>query len=93
MPKSERGAHFACHICAVFPDGGRLDAEGRCMGAIGYEKRGDGGFGYDPVFFIPGLKKTFAELTAEEKNAISHRGNALKAFQKQLQEYLSTGDR
>ena len=49
---------------------------------------GDGGFGYDPVFFVPGLRKTFAQLTAEEKNAISHRGNALRAFAAELKEYL-----
>ena len=49
---------------------------------------GEGGFGYDPVFFIPSLKKTFAQLTPEEKNAISHRGKALEQFQKELERYL-----
>ena len=49
---------------------------------------GEGGFGYDPVFFVPSLRKTFAQLTAEEKNAVSHRGNALRAFAANLKEYL-----
>ena len=49
---------------------------------------GDGGFGYDPIFFVPSLRKTFAQLTAEEKNAISHRGNALRIFAAELKTYL-----
>ena len=65
-----------------------MEARGECPGTIAYAPRGEGGFGYDPVFFVPGLKKTFAELTAEEKNAISHRGNALKAFREKLEAYL-----
>ena len=62
--------------------------EGECPGTIAYAPMGDGGFGYDPVFFVPSLRKTFAQLTAEEKNAISHRGNALRAFAVKLKEYL-----
>ena len=89
----DRRGKFVSAICCCFPNGDKVEARGECPGTIAYAPKGEGGFGYDPVFFIPGLKKTFAELTAEEKNAISHRGNALKAFQKQLQEYLSTGDR
>ena len=53
-----------------------------------YTPQGEGGFGYDPVFFVPPLKKTFAQLTAEEKNAISHRGKALEVFQVKLEAYL-----
>ncbi|WP_040197497.1 XTP/dITP diphosphatase [Candidatus Soleaferrea massiliensis] len=87
VPKSERGAHFACHICAVFPDGGRLDAEGRCMGAIGYEKRGDGGFGYDPVFMVE--DRSFSELSDSEKDAVSHRGRALRVFLDELKTYIN----
>ncbi len=78
------------HLCGVPipPDGTELTAEGECPGTIAYAPMGDGGFGYDPVFFVPGLRKTFAQLTAEEKNAISHRGNALRAFAVELKEYL-----
>ena len=66
----------------------RLDAAGDCFGTIAYAPQGDNGFGYDPVFFVPELRKTFAQLTPEEKNAISHRGNALRAFAAELKTYL-----
>ena len=62
--------------------------EGMYSEDIAYAPMGEGGFGYDPVFFVPELKKTFAQLTAEEKNAISHRGRALEAFKEKLEEYL-----
>ena len=71
-----------------FPNGDVLTARGECPGTIAFAPQGEGGFGYDPVFFVPPLKKTFAQLTAEEKNAISHRGKALEAFQVKLKEYL-----
>ena len=83
-----RAAHFACAIACAFPNGDELTAEGRCDGTIAFAPMGEGGFGYDPVFFVPSLKKTFAQLTAEEKNAISHRGKALEAFKVKLEEYL-----
>lgn len=83
-----RAAHFHTSVVCLFPDGTELTAEGECPGTIAYAPMGDGGFGYDPVFFVPGLRKTFAQLTAEEKNAISHRGNALRAFAVELKEYL-----
>lgn len=83
-----RAAHFHTSVVCLFPDGTELAAEGECPGTIAYAPMGDGGFGYDPVFFVPGLRKTFAQLTAEEKNAISHRGNALRAFAVELKEYL-----
>ena len=83
-----RAAHFHTSVVCLFPDGTELTAEGECPGTIAYAPMGDGGFGYDPVFFVPGLRKTFAQLTAEEKNAISHRGNALRAFAVKLKEYL-----
>ena len=57
-------------------------------GTIAFAPMGEGGFGYDPVFFLPKLKKTFAQLAPEEKNAVSHRGRALEAFQAKLEEYL-----
>ena len=83
-----RTAHFHTSVVCVFPDGTELTAEGDCHGTIAYAPMGDRGFGYDPVFFVPQLRKTFAQMTAEEKNAISHRGNALRAFSGILKEYL-----
>ena len=89
MPKGEaRTAKFVSVITCCFPNGDVLTARGECPGTIAYAPMGEGGFGYDPVFFLPKLKKTFAQLTAEEKNAISHRGLALEAFQEKLEEYL-----
>ena len=83
-----RTAHFHTAIVCCFPNGDRLDAAGDCFGTIAYAPQGDNGFGYDPVFFVPELRKTFAQLTPEEKNAISHRGNALRAFAAELKTYL-----
>lgn len=85
----DRTAHFTSAIACAFPNGDTIEAEGICPGMIAYAPQGDGGFGYDPVFFLPGLKKTFAELTPEEKNAISHRGNALKKFKTELESYFN----
>lgn len=83
-----RAAHFACAIACVFPNGDELTAEGRCDGTIAFAPMGEGGFGYDPVFFVPELKKTFGQLTTEEKSAISHRGRALAVFVEKLETYL-----
>nr|WP_326185211.1 XTP/dITP diphosphatase [uncultured Oscillibacter sp.] len=83
-----RAAHFACAIACAFPNGKTLTAEGRCDGTIAFAPMGEGGFGYDPVFFVPEKAKTFAQLTDEEKNEISHRGRALAAFAKKLGTYL-----
>jgi len=83
-----RTAKFVSVITCCFPNGDVLSARGECPGTIAYAPMGEGGFGYDPVFFVPELKKTFAQLTAGEKNAISHRGRALEAFQAKLEEYL-----
>ena len=69
-----------------------VEARGECCGALAYAPRGEGGFGYDPIFFVPALKKTFSELTAQEKNAISHRGNALRKFKTELENYLNGTD-
>lgn len=84
-----RTAQFVSVITCCFPNGDVISARGECPGTIAFAPRGEGGFGYDPVFFIPHLKKTFAQLTAEEKNAISHRGRALEAFKVKLEEYLN----
>ena len=84
-----RAAHFACAIACAFPNGDTLTAEGRCDGTIAYAPMGEGGFGYDPVFFVPEKAKTFGQLTAEEKAEISHRGKALAAFAEKLATYLA----
>ena len=86
--QSPRTAKFVSVITCCFPNGDVLSARGECAGTIAFAPMGEGGFGYDPVFFVPELKKTFSQLTAEEKNAISHRGKALKAFQVKLADYL-----
>ena len=86
--QTPRAAHFACAIACAFPNGDELTAEGRCDGTIAFAPMGEGGFGYDPVFFVPEKAKTFGQLTAEEKSAISHRGKALKAFSEKLATYL-----
>ena len=84
----DRRCKFVSAICCCFPNGDKVEARGECAGTLAYAPKGEDGFGYDPVFFVPGLKKTFAELSPEEKNAISHRGNALKAFREKLETYL-----
>lgn len=84
-----RAAHFHTAVICCFPSGETLEAAGDCYGTIAYAPMGTEGFGYDPVFFVPEMRKTFAQLTAEEKNAISHRGNALRAFAKELEVYLN----
>ena len=85
---TDRSAYFHTAIVCAFPNGDVLTAEGDCHGAIAFAPMGDGGFGYDPVFLVPSLRKTFAQLTPEEKNAISHRGVALRAFGEKLKEYM-----
>ena len=86
--QTPRTAQFVSVITCCFPNGDVLSARGECPGTIAFAPMGEGGFGYDPVFFLPELKKTFAQLSPEEKNAISHRGRALEAFQAKLEEYL-----
>ena len=85
----DRRGKFVSAICCCFPNGDRVEARGECPGTIAYAPQGEGGFGYDPVFFLPQRKQTFAQLTAEEKNEISHRGRALALFQEKLKEYLN----
>ncbi len=82
VPDEKRTARFVCTVCCTYPDGREIVVSGKCEGKIGYEPKGDGGFGYDPVFMVG--DKSFAELTAEEKDKISHRGNALKALAEAL---------
>ena len=80
---SDRSAHFECVICCYFPNGDKIFAHGRCNGTIGYAPRGTNGFGYDPIFFVEG-NKTFAELSDNQKDVMSHRGKALKDLSVQL---------
>jgi len=84
VPEEERGARFECAMVAAFPDGRGLRAVGQCWGSIGFEKRGSGGFGYDPVFLLDG--RSFAELSETEKDEVSHRGKALRRLMELLQE-------
>lgn len=79
---SDRSARYVCVICMAFPNGHEIVARGECRGTILKETRGEGGFGYDPLFFFPQFGKTFAEITAEEKNEVSHRKAALREFEK-----------
>lgn len=85
----DRRCGFVSAICCVFPNGDELTALGECRGTLAYAAKGENGFGYDPIFFVPEMKKTFAQLTADEKNEISHRGKALRAFKEQLESYLA----
>ena len=85
----DRRCRFVSAICCCFPNGDRVEARGECPGTLAYAPKGEDGFGYDPVFFVPSLKKTFAELTGGEKNAVSHRGAALAAFSGNLTNYLA----
>lgn len=82
--KSE--AKFVSVIALVRPDGSEVTFRGECHGEIIFEKRGNNGFGYDPIFYVPSLEKTFAELTPEQKNSISHRKESLEKFSKYLKE-------
>ncbi len=89
----DRSAKFVSCICCAFPNGDMVTARGECPGLITYAPRGEDGFGYDPVFLVPEKRKTFAEMTAQEKNAISHRGVALQKFKAELEKYLNGLDK
>ena len=82
----DRRAHFACAMVLVRPDGSVVRAEGRMDGVIAFEESGENGFGYDPLFYLPERGCTNAQLSPEEKNAISHRAKALHALVKKLRE-------
>ena len=84
----DRSAHFHADIVCCFPNGDILNTAGDIFGTIAYAPNGEGGFGYDPIFFVPSLRKTLAQVPAEDKNAISHRGNALRAMAVKLKEYM-----
>jgi XTP/dITP diphosphohydrolase len=90
VPDDRRGASFHCAAVAVFPDGTELVARGQLAGRIGRDPRGSNGFGYDPIFVPEGSDRTTAELDADEKDAISHRGIAFRKLAEQLHELWST---
>ena len=84
VPDEKRTARFVCAVAAAFPDGRVEEALGVMEGRIGYEERGENGFGYDPIFFLPEYGMTSAEIPIEEKNRISHRGKALREIAKKI---------
>jgi XTP/dITP diphosphohydrolase len=101
VPKKKRTARFMCCLCLASPtepekkSGGRaspekvlIETEGKLEGIITNEQAGENGFGYDPIFFVPKFNKTVAQMPSEEKNAISHRGNAIRNFKSKLEELL-----
>ncbi|MBQ3147661.1 MAG: RdgB/HAM1 family non-canonical purine NTP pyrophosphatase [Oscillospiraceae bacterium] len=86
VPDGQRQAQFVCVITMVTPDGKTIQARGEIHGELTREPRGENGFGYDPIFFYPPYEKTTAEMAPEEKNAVSHRGNALRVLNDKLKE-------
>jgi XTP/dITP diphosphohydrolase len=86
--RSDRRAAFECIISVAVPSGPALTYEGTCEGLIAQRAAGSGGFGYDSIFFYPQLGKTFAEMTAEEKNSVSHRGKALKELRSEFEKVM-----
>lgn len=88
VPVTQRTAKFVCVICCVLDDGKEIVAHGECVGRIGYQPVGEGGFGYDPLFLTQD-GRSYAQLTAEEKDKISHRGNAVRILKEQLEKYFT----
>ncbi len=89
IPPEKRTARFRCVIALASPQGILFVVEGQCEGLVSQETRGEQGFGYDPVFYLPGYGKTFAELGPAVKNRISHRAQALRKFREMLQRYIT----
>lgn len=87
VPDEKRTARFVCAIAAILPDGREITTRATIEGQIGYEEKGEHGFGYDPIFYVPEFGKTTAELTEEEKNQVSHRGKALELMKEELRKY------
>lgn len=86
VPADKRSARFVCAIAMVFPDGNDLIVRGTCEGMIAFEPAGTNGFGYDPLFYVPSVGATIAQMDAETKNKISHRGNALRQLAERLKQ-------
>lgn len=89
-PKEKRTARFICHLCLATPEKILLETEGKIEGIITEEETGTGGFGYDPIFFVPDMDKTVAQISAEQKISISHRGNAIRKLKPLLKNLLSS---
>src|SRR4030042_1842269 len=89
VPKEKRTARFVCRLCLSSPEKILIETEGTLEGLITDREIGHNGFGYDPIFFVPDLKKTVAQLTGEDKNAISHRGNAIRKLNPLLTKLMS----
>ena len=90
VPGDKRTARFVCSLCVASPQEVLIETEGRLEGCICEKEIGENGFGYDPIFFVPDLNRTVAQLTREEKNTISHRGNALRRLQPLFAKLLET---
>ena len=88
VPRQQRTARFVCSIAAAFPDGEIITTDGVIEGLIGYEEKGENGFGYDPIFVVPQLGCTTAQLSDEQKNEISHRGKALRKMKEELRKRM-----
>ena len=88
--KEDRACRFVCVICCALPDGSEVMSRGEVQGVVAFGPDGDGGFGYDPVFYLPEKGCTMARLSAEEKNTVSHRGNALRAFREEWERRYGT---
>jgi len=91
VPENKRTARFICSLCLASPENVLIETEGTLEGLITKEEAGENGFGYDPIFFVPRLNKTVAQLAGEQKNAISHRGNAIRKLTPLLEELLRNG--
>jgi XTP/dITP diphosphohydrolase len=90
VPKDKRSARFVCCLCLASPEKVLIETEGKLEGVITNQPAGENGFGYDPIFFVPKLNKTVAQLTNEEKNETSHRGNAIRKLKPLLNKLLET---
>ena len=86
VSEKDRTAHFTCAICCILPNGDKIEVEGVCEGIIAFEPHGNGGFGYDPIFKYG--DRSYAELSSSEKDAVSHRGKALRKLKAELEKYL-----
>lgn len=88
LPIEKRKGRFVSVISVAFPNGNKFHVRGECHGTIDFKERGENGFGYDPLFIVPGHDQTFGELSSSIKNKISHRANALRKLEKELKKYL-----